>query len=312
LDSSTVYRKVDIVDDNGNDQHYRFCQQSPLFFKVSFIIQLFLWQILIIFLLTIPPQRIYCDEIVIQSKLKVFQRKHHIRWVVDIDNKGETRSIDLSVTIYFFNKINTSNIIDHIDAGHSKTIHMNMDIPNLMAGAFPLVAEIKFHDTNSFPFYSLHCTNIYVNSQQFEETLSATVNDIHISDKQDIHVCIHNKELMHQWIHVKMFLSGAFSCDKMTHDILLNRATETISYPILIQAALPDTNHQGFVMITYVKDRINHSCITPFTIRVNSDKHTLFFSKRCLVKIYASFAIVCALIITMYCLKQGDYHFIAN
>ena len=259
--------------------------------------------ILMIIFFKMIPENAYSNVINLQSQLKVHQGRKHVLFEIEVSNNGSTRALDLSITMHFLDQVKTSDLVDILNEKQSKTIRIKMDVPENKKGAFPLICEIQFYDNNLFPFYSLQCTNVYLHSQPLSESISATVNDIHMFEKKTIEVFVKNKELKDQQANIKMILPGSFRCRQSMQTIQLNGQSEKISYTIKNQTALPETKHIGFILISYIKDNLHHSNITPFAIHVLSNNQSVFFSKRVLFFIYAGISFAWFFIVFVYVIR---------
>ncbi|MBF0449524.1 MAG: hypothetical protein HQK75_02375 [Candidatus Magnetomorum sp.] len=259
------------------------------------------WRMMVILFFAVHPCPLYSDVIDIQSQLTVNQSADQLTLALELSNKGSIRAIDVSVAIQFLETMQQSKIIDCFTSGQTKTIRMNVAVPEDKKGAFPLICEIQFHDDNLFPFFSLYCTNIYLRTRKFSETLTATIKDIYISDQQTVSVLVQNNESKDQNIIARIILPGALTCKNDSRNIvLMNAPLETVLFQIFKKDALPASHHRGYVLMNYIKNSIHHSIITPFSIHVDSNEMNGHLTKKYLLWGFTGLTLIWILIISIY------------
>ncbi|KPA09584.1 hypothetical protein MHK_010208 [Candidatus Magnetomorum sp. HK-1] len=228
------------------------------------------------------PLDLYSDVINLHSQLIIKQNTHKIVITFKLLNKGVVRAVDVCVHLRFLGEIKKSEIIESIKKGQTETVQFIFNIPVHKVGSYPLISEIQFHDNNLFPFFALHCTKIFFRTQEFDEPLTAHINNIKISDKNTIYVNIKNNKVLDSRINGHMVLSSAFVCKNDKSEIFLkNGQTKKIGYLIKNKNALMNTDHQGFFIMTYLKNNTHHTGITAFKIHVHADENDfIFFAKK--------------------------------
>ena len=249
--------------------------------------------------LNIYVKHLCAETLNIQSQLSVITKQNTIDIILKISNKGQATAYDITSRIQFLGELKASRTIHRLNAGFSETISMIFDLQKNMKGDYPLIAEIKFHDLNLYPFYSLSCSSIHIHSQKGKNRLTVHVPDIEFSEQYITNVHVDNQDGLKKNLSVQMIVPGGFACKNNTVSRLLPKGQSVdIEYDILKKDALPNTTHYGFVLITYKENAISHAQVTPFKICVKPVTRVFLFEKQFVASAWIFFGLIWILSLT--------------
>jgi len=229
------------------------------------------------------PVFLYSDVIRLSSELTITQSANELFLSLRIINNGSYSAMDISVIIHFLKEIKISKKIEMLKKEESKTVQFTFIVPEDKVGAYPIIGEIKFHDINLFPFSYLHCTKIFIQTEEFSEKLKVKVNDINIHDQAKVFAQIKkNKYLDGIPIKASLFLSNAFDCKRDFFEFTSKKEQDqNIEFQVKNTNAIMNTENQGILVMTYLKDNKHHTALKTFKIHVCSyeNKLKLFIKK---------------------------------
>jgi hypothetical protein len=246
------------------------------------------------------------DTLNLQSQLSIITKKDKISILLNISNTGPATAYDIVLRINFLGESRESKTIHCLGPNFDEAISMEFDLQKHMKGDYPLIVEIQFHDMNLYPFYSLRCSPIHIHSQKQKRSLNVHVPDIKLSDQNNIGVQIVNLEKLKKQITVQMIVPGAFFCEKNTRIRSLPKGQSVdIEYCILKKEALPDTIHNGYVLITYEDNSIAHALITPFKIYVKPVARVFVYKKNIVAKACVLFGLIWLIFLTFVSFRKS-------
>jgi len=244
-----------------------------------------LWVFTIVFNILLCCDRLYGAVLTLESQLTIRQTMNQMRASVNVFNKSDANSFDLTLRIKFSNEFKEFQAIPCFRPKETEVFSHDFDIHDNMKGTFPLIVEIQFHDSNLFPFYSLHCAPISINSQEQTNILFADIMDVEISDQTIVNVLLTPLDNSHKVVSAKMVVSGAFICHNDEQSFILGES-QNLSYRISTKNALPGTTHSAFVVLSFMKNNVSHTQIVPFRIDVAPVSTFVFFEKQWGIWIY--------------------------
>jgi len=246
------------------------------------------------------------DTLNLQSQLSIITKKDKISILLKISNTGPATAYDIISRIRFLEALRESKPIYCLNPNCNEEITMAFDLQKRMKGDYPLIVEIQFHDMNLYPFYSLHCSPIHIRSLKPKRNLNVKVPDLEISDQNNIEVKIVNPEKLNKHIKVQMIVPGAFSCEKNTRIRYLPKGQSAdIEYRILKKEALPDTTHNGYILITYENNSIAHTQVAPFKIYVQPVLRGFIYEKKIVARACALFGLIWIIFVTFASFRKS-------
>jgi len=229
----------------------------------------------------------------LQSQLSVTIKDKTMNICLNLSNKGQASAYDIIARIVFLGKTKKSKTIPCLKQDVVKTISMVFDLQKNMKGDYPLIVEIKFHDNNLYPFYSLRCAPVHIQSQKLDPKLTVQVPDVALSEQNRIDVHISNPDILSKDLTVQMIVPGSFTCENnLQHQLLPKGQSINMAYSLLKKIALPGSNHYGYVLITYNENAMDYAQISSFRIYVKPDASICFLQKKDVAHIWFGFFLI--------------------